>query len=428
VAATCFAAAQPAQTPNIVILYADDLGYGDLGCYGHPEIATPNLDELAAEGMLFTDAYAGSAVCAPSRASLLSGRSTPRHGVETHKQGSNFADAEVTIAEVLKGQGYSTFAAGKWHVGSRNNADEQGFDHWLLTGNNALPSHENPDGFARNGTSADVTGFSCDIIVDEAIGWLDGLPGNARGEPDSPVFLYLPFHNPHEPVASARQYLDQYAHLDYPFQDYYANVTHLDAAIGRLLDDLEDRGMTDNTLVVFSSDNGPQGLEEYSRAKGQAGTPAHLRAIKARMYEGGIRVPMIIRWPGQIPAGSRNYQMVSQVDLAPTVAAITGSELLDEVTIDGVDIRPLFSGGTVSRTYPLYWSFPPSYTRIDLRIAMRFGDWKLMTDHDFSRWELYHLRSDAGERNNLAHREPAKLAEMQAIFTAYRNELGLPTP
>ncbi len=246
--------------PSFVILLCDDLGYGDLACFGHPTIRTPNLDRLASQGMKLTACYAGMPVCSPSRAALMTGRVCQREDIHDWipaNSGIQLKRSAVTVAELLKAAGYATCMAGKWHLNSKFDGVEttpgdHGFDHWLATQNNAGPSHLNATNFVRSGMPVGRTqGHSSEVIVAEVVKWLEGL------KPDQPFFAFLPFHAPHEPVAADEKYLQLYPGIENDRAAYFATVTQTDEAIGRLLGALDATKRSDNTLVFFSSDNGP---------------------------------------------------------------------------------------------------------------------------------------------------------------------------
>ncbi|MCH2506512.1 MAG: sulfatase-like hydrolase/transferase, partial [Dehalococcoidia bacterium] len=257
----CSVCASAKDRPNVVFLLADDLGSGDLSCYGSPENKTPHLDKLATQGLKFSDFYAACAVCSPSRAALQTGRFSVRAGVYSWvatSQNMHLRVEETTVAELLKAGGYSTAHVGKWHLGydltdgSGDGPDpgDHGYDHWLATGNNATPSHRNPVNFVRNGKAlGKVEGYSCQIVVNEAIDWLDNHRDKTK-----PFFLNVCFHEPHQRVASPPELAARHPNLKQP--EYYGCIENMDDAAGRLLKKLDAIGVTDNTLVVFTSDNG----------------------------------------------------------------------------------------------------------------------------------------------------------------------------
>ncbi|MEM6980956.1 MAG: sulfatase-like hydrolase/transferase, partial [Planctomycetota bacterium] len=310
--------------PNVVIVLCDDLGYGDLGCYGHPIIRTPHLDQLADDGIRFTQCYAASAVCSSSRAGLLTGRNPNRDGIYDWLPNGIpvYLNPDVpNIASTLKSAGYQTALVGKWHLNGLFNQPEQpqpskyGFDHWMATQNNASPSHANPSNFIRNGVSVGrLNQFSCQAVVGEALSWLDNV------QADKPFFLHICFHEPHEPVASPDAIVASYrnAAKNENQAQYFANVTNLDNAVGRLVDSLRERDLIDNTLLFFTSDNGPETLNRYRNARRSYGVTGGLRGMKLHTFEGGIRVPGIMHWPARIKSGQTITTPISAVDLLPT--------------------------------------------------------------------------------------------------------------
>ncbi|MFM8494737.1 MAG: sulfatase-like hydrolase/transferase [Planctomycetia bacterium] len=445
--------------PNFIVVLCDDLGYGDLACFGHPVIETPHLDRMARDGIRLTNCYSAAPVCSPSRVGLLTGRIPARAGVfdwipeanqaGAHRQSRSLVHLrrdEVTLPALLKQAGYATCLSGKWHCNAHFNSPEQpqphdaGFDHWFATQNNAAPSHANPVNFVRNGEPAGpLEGYSCQLVVDEVIGWLDRrAEANAR----EPFFAYVAFHEPHEPVASPPDLVARYrpkAKNDEQAH-YFANVANLDAAVGRLLATLDRLGLDDNTLVFFSSDNGPETLDRYPDAKRSYGSPGPLRGMKLWTTEAGSRVAGILRWPGHVPAGVVSDQPVSSLDLLPTFCALAGVMPPAGRQFDGCDIRPLFTSQPIARTTPLMWIYFNALN--DQRVALRWGDWKLLarldggdlptvanitettagrvrkarlTDHS-----LYRLTDDIGEAHDLAAEEPAErdaaAAKLEAMY------------
>jgi len=375
------------KQPNIVVLLCDDLGYGDLSSYGHPVIQTPNLDEMASKGIRLTDCYSAAPVCSPSRVGLLTGRSPNKAGVYDFIPGLKKSEdcrdmvhlqaKEKTIPALLKSVGYTTCLSGKWHCSSRFNSPEQpqpdyfGFDHWFSTHNNAALSHENPNNFVRDGQKVgEIKGFSCQIVVDEALTWLQKI-GKKK-----PFYLQVCFHEPHEPIASPSEMVAKYR----PFSqsdneaEYYANVANMDSAVGRLLDYLE-ANYSENTLVIFTSDNGPETLNRYPRAKHSYGSPGPLKGMKLWTNEAGFRVPGIIYWIGQPTFKGTSNTVVSSLDFLPTFCDLAGAELPNR-TLDGQSIVPFIKEGVMQREKPLIWIF---YNALNDRVvAMRDGDWKIM--------------------------------------------------
>jgi len=355
---------------------------------------------------------------------------------------------EVTIAQLLKGQGYATCHLGKWHLShlstgakagkgqaSQPQPKDFGFDHSFGTTNNALPSHLDPRNFVMNGKPVGpLKGYSCQIVVDEGIRWL-----KERQDKDNPFFMYVAFHEPHEKLASPPELVER--HKGYTCTEqmteenrrrteahmpvYFANVENMDLAAGRLLKHLDDAGLSDNTIVLFYSDNG-------SRHR-LCNMP--LRGAKADVWDGGIRVPAIIRWPGQVKAGTVCQEPVGGVDILPTLCGIAGAQAPKDRKIDGVSLRPLFSGGRIAREVPLFWFLYKAAPAV----AMRDGDWTLVgylgkptsrlahgitpaaMDYiktaKLERFELYNLREDIAQKKNLAKVRPEILAKMTQQMT-----------
>jgi len=423
--------------PNFLVILCDDLGYGDLGCYGHRVIRTPHLDRLAAEGMRLTDCYSAAPVCSPSRAGLLTGRNPNRMGVYDWIPSDHVmhlpAD-EVTVATLLRRGGYDTCHVGKWHCNGKFNApaqpqpDDHGFSYWFSTQNNAHPSHHNPDNFVRNGTDAGrLEGYACQVVADEAIGWLE-----TKRDPDKPFFLFVCFHEPHEPIASPPALVDSYRQAGVMEQGralYYANVTNMDAAVGRLRAALDRLDLADTTFIWFTSDNGPETLNRYRGAWRSFGSPGPLRGMKLHLYEGGIRVPGILFWPGRTRAGVECPMVVSGVDVLPTLCELAGVDVPDERPIDGASIVPIFSGRPVARQTPLFWFYGAALG--GPKFALRDGPDKLLAGWNLpeavgrplalpentrrakqaqlTKFELYDLSEDLAENHDRAGREPGRV-------------------
>lgn len=423
-AAASPAAAMPATTaaraaagrPNIVVLLCDDLGYGDLGCFGHPTIRTPHLDRLAADGLRLTHCYSAMPVCSPSRGGLLTGRIPNRLGIRDWipaRSGVHLRPHEVTIPQLLRQAGYRTLHAGKWHLNSRTDGSEPtpgdaGFEHWLYTQNNAAPGHLNPTNFVRNGRPAGpLTGPSARVVVDEATRWLDKVGGE-------PFFLNLWFHEPHEPVAAADEFLALYpGEPDADRRHYYGAVSQVDAAVGRLVRYLDEHKLRENTFVFFSSDNGPEALNRYKAATRSHGSPGPLRGMKLHVTEAGYRVPGIVRWPGRVAPGGTSTEPVCGLDLLPTVCAMAAVEPPRDRALDGANLLPLFASRPVARPHPLYWQYDRAISRPWV-VAVRDGPWKLLANAALDRFELYNLADDAGERTNLADAHPDRVRAMAA--------------
>jgi len=401
---------------NFLVILCDDLGYGDLGCFGNRRVRTPCLDRLAAQGMRLTACYASAPVCSPSRCGMLTGRIPNRLGVyDWIPAGSpvHLRRDEVTIARLLQQAGYDTCHVGKWHCNGMFNSPEQpqpvdhGFNHWFSTQNNAAPSHDSPTNFVRNGQPVGrLEGFSSSLVADEAIRWLEG-----RADKRRPFCLFVWFHEPHEPIASPEKYVRLYPEATVPGQAlYYANVSQMDSQVGRLMEYLERSGLAESTLVFFTSDNGPETLNRYRGSWRSHGTAGPLRGMKLWLYEGGIRVPGIIRWPGRTKPGQICDEPVINLDILPTFCQIAGIQMPTDRAIDGASFLPILEGRPIPRVQPLYWQYDQALGWA--RVAMRDRDFKMLADAALERFELYHIRQDMGETTDLAAKEPQRLKTM----------------
>jgi arylsulfatase A len=442
--------------PNFLVILCDDLGYGDLSCYGHPAIQTPRLNQLAASGIRFTDFYACAPVCSPSRVGLLTGRSPNRAGVydwipacapNSDRPMVQMRPEEITVAELLRTSGYATCMAGKWHCNALFNAPEQaqpgdqGFEHWLATQNNAAPSHENPVNFVRNGQPVGpLQGFSCQLVADEVITW---LRQHQAAHAEQPFFVYCAFHEPHEPVASPADLVAKYTPLARNVDEaqYFANVENVDRAVGRLLETLADLQLRENTLVVFSADNGPETLHRYRGAERSYGRPGPLRGMKLHTYDGGLRVAGIVTWPARIRPGQVSHQVVSALDLLPTFCRLANTPLPAARIFDGTDLSPAFDGQTIQRDRPLVWAYYNALN--EACVALRDGPWKVLGVLEGGRLpkstnltavnaapylearitdvEVYDVSCDAGETVDLAaHDATLRQQWLARINAAYR--------
>ena len=437
--------------PNIVIMVADDLGYGDLACFGHPEIRTPHLDRLAAEGLKLTHCYAGAANCSPARTALMTGRTPYRVGVYNaipFLSPMHLRTRETTGATLLQKSGYATAQVGKWHLNGNFNLpgqpqpNDHGFEHWFAVQNNALPNHRNPYNFVRNGIPlGPIPGYSAAIVADEAVAWLERQRDRAK-----PFFLYVAFNEPHEPVATDPKHEALYRkrHPDDPSRvAYYGNVTQMDEAVGRIMHTLDAQGVAGNTLVWFTSDNGPARTRWHN-----AGSSGGFREFKGHLYEGGIRVPGIARWPGKIQAGSTSTEPVSGVDMLPTLCQIADVAQPADRILDGASMLPVFTGGRMNRSKPLYWQAYWSGSRP--QVAIRDGDWKLLAAMSAGRpasppnlteavmkaikqpgltgFELYNLADDPGETKDLAASQPERMAAMQRVLESMHESVRQESP
>lgn len=402
------------KSPNFIVFLTDDQGWGDLGCYGHPIIKSPNLDKFSSEGLRLTQCYAACSVCSPSRSAILTGRTPYRNGVWRWIPGGSIyhlRDSEITISSLLKMRGYETCHAGKWHLNGKFNSDAQpqpddhGYDHWLATQNNAAPNHINPTNYVRNREEVGrMEGPSSVIAANEVINWLKN-----REDSETPFFITVWTHEPHLPIESAPQYMKHYTDIeDEGIRQHHGNITQLDDAFGKLMAAVDEMGYRDNTFVFFTSDNGPEGNGATGRTRGSTG---RLRGRKRATHEGGIRVPGIVRWPGKINAGSISETPVIGSDIFPTICDVLDIPLPEDRTIDGTSLLPLFSGNAIQREQPLYWRNHLAPTKY--RVGMRMGDWKIVGSDNLTSFELYKIEEDWQETTNVADEFPDKLAEMR---------------
>lgn len=422
----CATAAENVARPNIVVLLCDDLGYGDLGCYGHPAIRTPNLDRLAGEGVKFTHCYSASPVCSPSRAGLMTGRTPNRAGIRDWippNTGIYLRPKEVTIAQLLRKGGYQTCHVGKWHLNSRTDGSEPtpndaGFEHSFYTQNNAAPNHLNPVNFVRNGARVGkLQGPSSHLVVQEAIGWLKTVT-------NQPFYLNVWFHEPHELVVAAEEFLDLYpSETNQDRRHYYADVSQMDAAVGKLLRYLDERGWHESTLVFFTSDNGPETLLRYPTGKRSYGSAGGLRGMKLHVTEGGYRVPGILRWPGHAKPGTASEEPVCSLDLLPTFCELAGVEPPRDRALDGTSLVSFLAGKPLRRTQPLYWQYDSALSTPWV-VSMRDGPWKILADARLERFQLFNLTGDIAEQKDLASQEVSRLRRMSAVLKQLHAEVG----
>ncbi len=430
--------------PNIILINVDDLGWKDVGFMGSRYYETPNIDRLASEGMVFMQAYAGAANCAPSRACLMSGQNTPRHGIYTVSNSDRgdartrkiiptpnnetLPDTIYTLAEMLRDNGYVTGTFGKWHLG--DDPKTQGFQvnaggsHRGNPGNKGYFSPYNVD-FLSDGTKGE---YLTDRLTREAIRFV-------KAHQDTSFFLYLPFYAVHTPIMGKEALIKKFAQKpgvdgqDRP--DYAAMVASVDENVGRLLAEVKKLGLTENTVVIFTSDNG--GIRAISHQD-------PLRAGKGAYYEGGIRVPLVVRWPGKVKAGSRNDTPVTHLDFYPTIQSIIQAKKTSSL-LDGDDISPLLYGKELpERT--LVWHFPiylqgyhpgedggrdPLF-RTRPGSIIRQGSWKLHEYFEDGGLELYNLKEDPGETYNLAADDPQKVQALHKLLKNWRARMNAPVP
>ncbi|MEZ4902999.1 MAG: arylsulfatase [Spirosomataceae bacterium] len=457
-----FMAYQPkASTPNIIYIYADDLGYAELGCYGQQKIRTPHLDQLAKEGICFTQHYTSTPVCAPARCQLLTGKHAGHSYIRGNYELGGFPDSleggqmplypnTFTIARMLQQAGYKTACIGKWGLGMANttgNPNLQGFDYFYgyldqKQAHNYYPTHLWENGkiaplnnpvinvhkrltpeTATEAAFAYFRGkeYAIDKMADKALDFVQ----KHRNEP---FFLYLPFTTPHvslqAPPEAVKEYIGQfedkpylgqqsYASTPYPRATYAAMITYMDKQVGALMQLLKDLKIDDNTLVLFSSDNGAtfNGGVEASYFK----SVAHLRGLKMDVYEGGIREPMLARWPKKIPAGKVTDHISVQYDLMATLADLIGYQ--QPIDTDGISFLPTLLGQQAKQQkHPfIYWEYPEKGGQL----AIRMGNWKAVKTNvrknRHAGWELYDLSKDESETTNVAAQHPDLLRQFDAI-------------
>lgn len=427
-------AAATAAPPNIILIMADDLGYGDLGCYGQQVLKTPNIDRLAAEGIRFTQAYAGGPVCTPSRAALMTGLHnghTPARDNIPHYPTYLRAD-DVTVAEVLKEAGYVCGGVGKWSLGdagTEGSAVNQGFDMWLgyLNQDHAHYYYteylDDGDGFLDlAGNTHSREHYSHDLIADRALDFI-------RDNHQKPFFLYTAFTLPHfssrneDPDGLTVPSTEEFADKEWPekAKKYAAMMRMLDRDVGRIIDLIDELELGENTLIIFTSDNGGHdAVWEGFKTSGP------LRGYKRDLYEGGIRVPFLARWPGKIPKGRTSDEVVAHMDMMPTLAELAGGKTPDG--IDGVSATAALFGGKVERPHEyLYWDFGHCRDRYDQ--AVRLGNWKGIRLGVGSPLQLYDLESDLAEERDVVadHPEVVKRIEkilVDAVVPDSRYEVG----
>ena len=429
---SCVSSGQGRRTkgkPNIVFIFIDDLGWRDISCYGSKYYETPNIDKLAGEGMVFTSAYANAPNCAPTRACLMSGQYTPRHGVYTvgsPERGkarlrklipipnkTTLDSKIVTIPEALKSAGYTSACIGKWHLGDKEpfRPEDQGFD---VVFRRSRRSH-----FTAEGE------YLTDRLTDEALKFIEQ-------NRDRPFLLYLSHHTVHTPIQAKKDIIEKYKKKK-PSNGqnnptYAAMIESMDQSVGTVCDKLNELGLRDNTVVLFFSDNGG-----YANATSMA----PLRGSKGMLYEGGIRVPMIVRWPGKIKAASVCDVPVIGIDFYPTFLEMAGAPKPSGHLLDGESLTRLLTQSGNLKRKAIFWHFPAYLEpynekqqpwRTTPAGAVRQGDWKLIEFFEDGKIELYNLRDDIGEKNDLAKTKPEKAKELHMLLIEWRRRVGAPVP
>lgn len=436
---------------NFIQILTDDQGWGDLGSFGHQYIHTPYIDKLAEDGLKFTHCYSAASVCSPARAAIMTGRTPYRTGVfrwVPANHSVHLPASEITLPQLLRKSGYQTAHFGKWHLSDYSeeraegeeqyknygygtnpdqpSMDDYGYDYWFATGNVARPSHKNPENFFLNGKHVGtVEGFSAQIIADQVKEWME----NNRNT-DQPFFMTLWLHEPHGPIETDSIFMTHYDELkDNSLKQYLGNVTQLDAAVGTVLKALEEAGETDNTMIWFTSDNGPEGRHPYgwfnqddktfggSRFRGSTGG---LRGRKRHSHEGGVRVPGIIKWPegmklANVKTGNVIAEPIVGSDIFPTMLEIAGVSVPEDRTIDGGSILSLIQGQTFQRKRPIFWRNNFN----EMQIALRIGDWKILGNSMRTEFELYNLIVDPRETTDLSMLEPERFENMKNQLITY---------
>jgi len=428
---------QAAERPNVIIILADDLGRGDYSAFGTPDVLTPAIDRLAREGMTFRNFYANSCVCSPTRAALLTGRYPDRVGVPgviRHTADNSWgwlAPHAVLLPQRLKPAGYHSAIIGKWHLGlqSPNTPTERGFDHFhgflgdmmddywthLRGGQNFM--RRNQDVIEPQGHATDLfTEWACEYLTERT-----AQPDQSGGV--TPFLLYLAYNAPHDPIQPPAEWVDKVRQRVPGISDkraaLVALIEHMDAGIGRVLDTLHQLRLAENTLVIFTSDNG--GVLGHGAVNGP------WRSEKQHMYEGGLRVPAVARWPGHIAAGSQTERVVMTMDIFATVLEAAGVVPGLATDIDGVSFLPTLKGDPqTDASRDLYFvrrEGGPQYGGKTIEALLR-GDWKLIQDSPFQPLELYNVKSDPGEKINLVSREPKIFQELSAALRRQIQQAG----
>ena len=406
-----------ADQPNLVIFYADDLGWGETGCQGAKDIPTPHIDSLAANGVRFTQGYVAATYCSPSRAGLMTGRYPTRFGHEFNSVANvtGLHLKETTLADRLKGLGYATACVGKWHLGNKPEyrPTKRGFDEFYGTLANTPFFH--PTNFVDSRVSSEVqeiaddSFYTTDAYAERSLDWIE--KNRAK-----PKFLYLPFNAQHAPLQSPKKYLDRFPNItDEKRKLFAAMMSGMDDAIGRVLGKIREIGQEDNTIYFFIGDNGGPTQSTTSQNGG-------LRGFKMTTYEGGPRVPFLAQWKGKFPAGKTYDLPVMNLDVLPTAVHAAGGKVDPAWKLDGVDLLPYVTGANKARPHEtMYWRYGPQW-------AVRQGDLKLVVSNGGSgEPELYNLASDVSESKNLASAQPEKVKQLQTLYTAWSAEQAEPS-
>ena len=416
--------AEPAPKPNVIVIFADDLGIGDMSAYGSEDIETPNLDRLAANGVLFEQGYVTAPQCAPSRAGLISGRYQQRSGFEFNfpvrdADHLGLSLEETTLATRLGQAGYTTGIVGKWHLGTGDGylPLQRGFDFFYGIGNGSSdykPPYRWATEYLKVDRVSDIYRNE-DCIVEEADYLTDAFSREAvsfiKRNASGPFFLFLPYTAPHVPLQATQKYLDRVEGIEEPDRrTYAAMVIAMDDGIGQILDTLNEEGISENTLVFFLSDNG-------AAPKHGGGSNAPYRGVKGNFYEGGIRVPFVAQWPGTIPAGEVYPYPVSSLDIAATAVALAGPQADAQPKLEGVNLMPYITGQDASAPHDTLCYKLYAWSKL---WGIRRGDWMLLGfDGPDQRAELYNIEKDPLQKKNLAKEDPQRVEAMTAAWKAW---------
>jgi arylsulfatase A-like enzyme len=411
------ATAAEGRKPNVLIFLSDDVGWGEYGFQGSKDIPTPHIDSIAKAGVRFTQGYVSGPYCSPTRAGLMTGRYQTRFGHEFNSVAARagLSTKETTIAERLRDAGYATAAIGKWHLGMTPEAHPLARGFGMFYGTLANTPYYHPTNFvdSRLGRETrpveDKDFYTTDMYAKRAVEWLEE-------NKETPWFLYVPFNAQHAPLQAPQKYLDRFANIqDERRRTFAAMMSAMDDAVGEVLAKVKAIGQEEDTLVVFFADNGGP---TPSTTSGNG----PLRGFKATTWEGGVRVPFCMKWPGKYPAGTVYENPIIQLDLLPTALAAAGVKVDPAWKLDGVDLTPYLTGSNSGQPHEtLYWRFGPQW-------AVRHGDWKLVVGRQGSgKPELYHLAEDIGESKDLAAAQPEKAKELQALYDRWDAEQAPPS-
>lgn len=422
------------KKPNFVFILIDDMGWPDIGCYGNKFHETPNTDRLASQGMRFTDAYAACPVCSPTRASIISGQYPARVGItdfipghwrpyeklRVPKNKQQYLPLEITtFAEALKPAGYTSGTFGKWHLGSKKHyPDKQGFDTMLVHSGRHFKFRTFPPVKIKKDE------YLSEFLTRQSEEFLET-------NKDKPFLLYLSHYAVHIPLEARDELIEKYKNKPAPPEGvnnpvYAAMVEHVDRSVGRILKKLDELNLSKNTVVFFFSDNG--GLRQNYKKKGPiVSSNAPLRDEKGTLYEGGIREPLIVRWPGKVKSGSTCDTPVTSVDFYPTFLDIAGINNRTDQILDGQSILPLLKNSSSFKRDAIYWHYP-HYHHSTPAGAIRQGNYKLIEFYEDGRLELYNLKKDIGEKNNLAEKMPEKTRKLKQKLEIWRKSVKCQMP